>query len=103
MRIPDRLKAGPFVYLIERRDYILDRENEERSLFGHIDYATRRIEIATKYGPEQAEASFIHEIIHAIDDLFALGLEERQVDCLAKGFYMILQDNDLVLGDVRTV
>ncbi|MEW6423141.1 MAG: hypothetical protein AB1523_00095 [Bacillota bacterium] len=93
MNIPEELKVGPHIYHVELRH---DIKAGSKELYGHVSYYEPRvIQIATKFGDKIKDMSFLHELIHAVCDLFELDLQERQVSLLAKGLYMVLEDNGL--------
>ena len=42
-----------------------------------------------------AEATFLHEIIHHIDAVYGIRINESQVRRLSEGLYQVLKDNKL--------
>lgn len=43
--------------------------------------------------------TLLHEVLHAISEMYNIGLEERQVEMLSKGLYITAIDNDLTLKE----
>lgn len=84
------LKIGPFQY---RLVTFID----PRTYHGQWqDVPAREIQVYVGGGEDAAWWSLFHELIHAADDLFVVGLTEKQVRRLGSGLYMILKDNDLL-------
>jgi hypothetical protein len=92
IRVPDELRIGPFSYKISRVERLDDSGKE---LYGHVTFGEDIIQISSRFNHRRATVALLHEIIHGIDDLFMLGLSEREVDCLAKGLVMVLEQNGL--------
>lgn len=56
------------------------------------------IQIAEDLAPEQAVSTVLHEILHALDFLMKLGLEDSQVQRLEAGLYQALTENGVGLS-----
>lgn len=41
----------------------------------------------------QKQATLIHEIIHGLDEMYCIGLKEKQVVKLGNAFYRLVRDN----------
>jgi len=52
---------------------------------GRANYLTRTITVDANMSPDQLRRTFVHEALHQMDDLMAIGLSERQVKSLATG------------------
>ena len=80
------------------KNYAVGYENGMRNekgemLYGQIDYIEQTITLNKAAKDEQAEATLLHEVIHGIDELYNIGLKEKQVEKLAVGLYMLVRDN----------
>ena len=96
MNIPKKIKALHLEYeVVEDRN--IHEGNTE--LFGQVQYIQQRILLneETSY-PRKCE-TLIHEAIHALDDVYNIGLEEKQVEQLGVALYNFLEDNKVVLFD----
>ena len=45
---------------------------------------------------EQQEATLCHEMLHGLDDMYSIGLKEKQVEKLGHALYMLILDNSEV-------
>lgn len=83
----EELKVGPFQYklvtFIDPRTY----HGQWR------DVPIREIQVYVGGGEDAAWWTLFHELIHAVDDLFVVGLTEKQVRRLGSGLFMVLKDN----------
>ncbi|NPV80730.1 MAG: hypothetical protein HPY52_10720 [Firmicutes bacterium] len=95
MKIPDKVKIGPFVYIIERPE-IVDRY--ERELIGQCDHQAGIIRIERALTGSKAEETLLHEILHAVTMFMCLDLSEKQISQLSNGLYMVLKENNLLAG-----
>jgi hypothetical protein len=103
--IPDKVKIGYKVYDVQLVDYPVLVNGKE--CYGSCDYNDCVIKINKAFKKEQQEATFLHEIIHAIDDMHLNGkLEEIDTELFAKGLYIFIRDNPKILecfkaGDIN--
>lgn len=89
MRIPERLKVGGKTYRVN----ITDRLALGLDYAAEILYPELEINIRPA-AAEHMEASFLHEMIHAIfDHMGHKEHDELLVDGIAQALYMIIQDN----------
>lgn len=77
-------------YTVSECDNLHDEKSE---LLGEISYLTQEITLRSDASPDDKRVTLLHEILHGIDDVYGLKLEERQVDMLAKALYQLLRDN----------
>ena len=42
---------------------------------------------------EQQETTLCHEMLHGLDDMYSIGLKEKQVEKLGNALYMLILDN----------
>ncbi len=99
MKIPKILKIGGHQYKIIFPHIFTERFDR----VGDIDYSKKIIRIARDCGNEKRVDSaitvtFIHEVLHAIDDLtghemFSGNNGEKLVEALSEGIYQVLIDN----------
>lgn len=90
MIIPKEIKVAYKNYSIEKVNNLNDGVN---LLYGQCKYDEEKILLAEAYSKNQQECTLIHELIHAIDDIFSIGVTEEQVLKLGKGFYQVIKDN----------
>ena len=69
------------------------RDEKGNTLYGEIDYIEQKISLNRAAKDEQAEATLLHEVIHGIDELYNIGLKEKQVEKLGNALYMLIRDN----------
>ena len=90
---PKNIKIGFNNYDIVRSSGIYEYPDE---LMGRISYSDEKIEIATKYTQDQRNATFLHEMFHAIFNKLDMENErddEKLVNQLATELYLIIQNN----------
>jgi hypothetical protein len=93
VKIPESVKVGPFTYTVEFVDDLADDADRNRKLYGQCRYGDQKILISRGTNPDSNLATFLHELIHAIDFTMQAGLKEKQVDRVAVGLTMVLRDN----------
>lgn len=103
MKIPDKVRIGGVDYAIK---YVQNLNNGENLMCGRISYDGSLIEISENVQPSaQAKCLTLwHEIVHAIFAHFdsPLRKDENVVDMLARGIYMVLEDNIENLYELET-
>lgn len=83
MNIPKTLKVGGLNYKVRMADDIdLDHS-------GETDNKNLLIKLLKTAKPDAVEATFIHEILHAIN----IELAEKDVEFLAMALYGVIKDN----------
>lgn len=89
-RIPDRVKVGWKNYDVVFSE---SRLNSGPELYGQIDYNACTITLRESASPDQQRATLIHEMLHAVSDMYGLGLEEKLVEDLTNALYTVYKDN----------
>lgn len=98
LKLPKKLKAFGRTYDIVSDDDI----TRQFDVYGMMHPGKESISLQKRCGnfSEQKEAStFLHEILHVVDENLRAGLEEEQINLLAVGLYSIIQDNNLSFLD----
>ena len=90
MVIPDMIKILYKEYVIEQQENLHDSGGD---LYGQIQYLPEKIFLNAASSEEQKKATLIHELIHGIDEMYNIGLKEKQVERLGNAFYMLIKDN----------
>lgn len=65
--------------------------NEGRS--GFCDHHGGAIVVSDHLGPDRKAETVLHEIVHAAEDAVAAGLDEDQVNRIARVLYAVCRDN----------
>ena len=92
MNIPDKIKIGHKEYSVKLVDHEICTGGN--TCFGITDCDKQEIILDKNYSQNQVEATFIHEVIHAIDDMYLnVDLTEKQISMLSKGIYITLLEN----------
>ncbi len=97
MKIPKNLKIGAQTVKVRFRDKLIHGDEEQ---LGISKMSTNKIELARTYmGEKLPEGSvtdtFLHEILHASNTNYGIGLKEDQVCGLAGALLAVIRDNDL--------
>lgn len=90
MRIPEKVKVLYKEYGISEQVNLHDEKGE---LFGQIHYLLQEIVLNADATEEQKKATLVHEIVHALDEMYGIGLKEKQVEKLGNAVYMLQKDN----------
>ena len=90
MVIPEKVKILYKEYRVESESNIHNGAND---LYGQINYLDERISLLKESSLEQKKATLIHEVIHGLDEMYSIGLKEKQVEKLGNAFYMLIRDN----------
>ena len=91
--IPAHLKVGGRTYNITHPDRL---EDEGEPCDGLTDSDTLEIQLLAGIPEQNEKLTFVHEMLHAVDDFAALHLTEDTVERLAQALLMVLVDNELV-------
>ena len=68
-------------------------ENKSAASDLPVRYLEERILLNSGASGEAKKAALMHETIHVIDEMFQIGLEEKQVEQLGVGIYNLIRDN----------
>lgn len=98
--IPEYIKVGWKEYNI-----YLDSEHTRQpcegvtdATCGLIDSNSQFIAIDNTLSEAQQEVTLLHEIIHAMDDMYGLGFDDdRYVERLSNAIYSLLRENGYVI------
>ena len=90
MNIPEKIRVLHQTYQISEVDNLHDGADD---LYGQVRYLEERILLNSGASGEAKKAALIHETIHVIDEMFQIGLEEKQVEQLGVGIYNLIRDN----------
>lgn len=63
------------------------------SMYACIDWPKALIEIESNLSPQIKTQVLLHETIHGMDEVFTIGLSEKQTDRIASAFCVFIQDN----------
>jgi hypothetical protein len=104
-RIPDRVKVGWKNY-----DVVLTepRLNSGAELYGQIDHDAQVITLRGTSTHDQLCATLLHEVLHAVSDMYGLGLEEKLVEDLTNALYTVYKDNvkseeNGIVGEMKAI
>lgn len=90
MLITDKVKVLYKEYTVEE---MINLHDENGDLYGQIDYLPETIILNADASDEQKKATLVHKIVHALDEMYNIGLEEEQVEKLGNAVYMLHRDN----------
>ena len=91
MIIPDSVNILFKKYTVCRDNNM--RDDKGNLLYGQIDHIEQMITLNEDAGLEQQKATLMHEMVHGLDDLYSIGLKEKQVEKLGTALYMLVRDN----------
>lgn len=91
MTIPEKLHILFKEYTVKRADNM--RNEKGNMLYGEVDYVTQTITLNSAASEEQSKSTVLHEVVHALDELYIIGLKEKQVEKLGVALYMFIRDN----------
>lgn len=90
MKIPGKIKVLYKEYTVEETVNLHDNGGD---LYGQIHYLPEKIFLNVDAREEQKKSTLLHELIHAMDEIYSIGLKEKQVEKLGNAFYMLQKDN----------
>ena len=91
IHIPKKLKIGPYEYKVKGLN-----GDEEDEFWGRHCLEELEIRIKTSMGQPQLDVVYLHEVLHAMDEVYCgKGLEEKQVHSLAYALYDFLTNNKI--------
>ena len=91
IKIPKTIKVGGFDYKIELSEKT-DKELESTQQYGASSQMLRNIKIWTRPTPQQLSETFLHEILHAVDSVYAHGsLSEEQNASISNGLFQVFE------------
>lgn len=90
MPIPNKVKVGWKTYDVILADPTLNGGDE---LYGQIDYDRCTITLRAAASPDQQRATLVHELLHAVSNMYGLNLDEKLVEDLANALYCVYKDN----------
>ena len=91
----DKIKIGYKIYEVEEVEpnSILMASSDE--CYGQIHYHDKKIYLNSKYDEDQKKSTLIHEVIHGLDEMYVIELDESQVEKLGIAITILLKDNNL--------
>ncbi len=90
MKIPGKIKVLYKEYTVEETVNLHDNGGD---LYGQIHYLPEKIFLNVDAREEQKKSTLLHELIRAMDEIYSIGLKEKQVKKLGNAFYMLQKDN----------
>lgn len=91
IKIPKRIKVGGHIYRI-KTDRGTQKRLEAAKLFGQWDSLNQEIRLYLTSTPDRLSHTFIHETLHAIDDVYCNShLSEDDIDALCAGLHQVLE------------
>ena len=96
MTIPEKIKILYKTYTVEKQENLHDGDAE---LYGQILYLPEKILLNLNSSDKQKEVTLLHEIIHGLDEMYGIGLKEKQVEKLGTALYMLINDNPQMFGE----
>lgn len=91
----NKIKIGYKDYDIDYRESDSTLLDDFDTCYGQIFYQLNKIIINSEFNEMIQKETLIHEVLHGIDDFYNVGLEEVQVQILAKAILTLLKDNNL--------
>lgn len=74
--------------------------NAEGDLYGEIEYLSETIRINPAASTKVKDSTLIHEAVHAIDEMYGIGLKEKQVEKLGNAIYMMIVENEDLIKSI---
>jgi hypothetical protein len=94
VRIPKRIKIGPYDYSVQRKETVLSDDRSE--LWGQYNPTAQVITLTNNMTPQREATAFLHEVFHAIDELVGSELTEKQIEVFAPALLSFLRDNKML-------
>ena len=85
--LPEKVKIGPYPYILKRTTV-----TDGRGAWGSTSHTAREIAFGMLCNKVELPSTFLHELLHTIDQCYNTDLEEAQVIRLANGLTDVLQE-----------
>ena len=83
---------------------IVEKSHEEMGgRLGLADFNSQTISINGDYSSQTKMIAKWHETLHILSNAFNIGLQEEQVVVLTHALVALLQDNDLIVENFRSI
>lgn len=86
-QLPASVQLGPFTL------QVLPTQDLGPGVSGTCDLNAGTVAVLDGMSPELTRSTLLHELIHAVSDMFGVGLSERQVVALEGGLGLLLYQN----------
>ena len=93
MNIPERLKVGGLDYEVSFVENLARDYGANGSHWGNA----LKIKIDDSLPRQNQETTFLHEIIEALNFVYEIKLEHKQLSVLEAGLYQVLKDNGMLV------
>jgi len=91
VQLRSEIDVGSFTYELRHGKAVTD-DLASGTRFSEISGYLKRISLDDTLSEQQQDNDFIHEVVHAINQVYLDGeLEERQVKCVSNGFHQVLK------------
>lgn len=88
--IPNKVKVGCHEYEVIFKPKII---HESQEVDGFCDNSFLKIYISDELAESYQYEVFIHEVLHAVDEVYKLNLGEKRVTGLAPALISVFKDN----------
>lgn len=90
--LPTHIRVGPYRYSV-----VITTEEIEEARFGATSHNVKQqISLNPNNSPQRHLGTFIHEVLHAAAHVYAVKIEEKDVERLANGLTQALQSCKLL-------
>jgi hypothetical protein len=89
------IKVGWKDYKVELVDKVMV---EEKECYGSCKFDDETILLRKINEPKQMKATLIHEVLHAIDEMYSFNMDEVVIAPLADALFTTLEDNNLEIA-----
>lgn len=89
IKVPKEIKMGVHPYQIRFNRYLW----MEEQLQGSVNRIKQIVEIEADLPQSQRNVTLLHEVIHIINDIYSLRIDDDAIDRLAQGWAEFLFDN----------
>lgn len=93
MKIPRKILVNGDLYQVSFRKDLGPSGSKGRMIFGICDEFDHMILIKTGLTPKQRWATFLHELLHAIEYSFKTEYPHKMINCLDTKLAAVLMDN----------
>lgn len=95
MKIPSKIKIGPHVYVVKFQKGILQHHRN----YGQSRHSSNEILIDPDISQSQKEDTFMHEVLHCIDQQIIFTEKDKEEDSIGRlspSILGFLKDNNLL-------
>jgi Zn-dependent peptidase ImmA (M78 family) len=92
MKIPRKINIAGYDITVKYGKKVFVNKEE---CFGFYDTESKQIVLAKGMSPARKREIFLHEFLHAIEDIYRISISEEGISCFAIGLAQLFSHNNV--------